>query len=78
MIPFFTKDGKLPKFLPNENDIKRRKNTKIKPTATTTKCKHYSRKEELKQLEQFFRKMPNISIILTPLRVAGKKKGKKR
>ena len=34
-----------------------------KPTATTTKCKHYSRKEELKQLEQFS--------------VSGKKKGKK-
>lgn len=51
---------------------------KNKPTATTTKPKYYSRKEELKQLEQFFRKMPNISIILTPLRVSGKKKGNKR
>lgn len=45
-----------------------------KPTATTTKCKHYSRKEELKQLEQFFRKMPNMA----PLRVSDKKKEKKR
>lgn len=29
MIPFFTKDGKMPKFLPDENDIKRRKNMKV-------------------------------------------------